>query len=88
MSTGDHSSDFELVKIGLGMAATGILGMFGWLGRRQIARIDEIERNYVTEDIHNDTVASLRREIADGNKATHQRLDKMLFIMAGGKRDD
>jgi len=82
----DGSSDFQLIKIGLGLVATGIMGFMGWMGKRQVKRIDDIEKNYVSKDDFNATTNSLRTEIHEGNKGTHERLDKMMMLLASKGR--
>lgn len=77
-------------------AAFAVVGAFWagakWLGTRFIdrhdkleARVDKLERDYVSRDEHNATIAALRREIAEGNKGTHDRLDKIMIILATSK---
>jgi hypothetical protein len=74
--------DIEFIKVGFGMIITGILGLMGWFGRRQIRRIDAMEENAIKKEDYNKTVESLRREIAEGNKSTHSRLDQLMLFLA------
>jgi len=83
----------ELVKdyvVGLGIF---ILSLFGWQMRRNQSRIDDLEKSAVPRTEFNDTVQSLRTRITDsertltdrinaGNRGTHERLDRMLEIIA------
>lgn len=64
-------------------------GVLGWMSRRQITRLDHFEGRVETlEKIivprmeFTDTVNGLRREIHDGNRETHSRLDKIIMMMA------
>ena len=70
-----------------------IFSLFGWQMKRNQTRIDSLEKTSVPREEFNDTVRSLRTKmdttattlttrIDDGNKATHQRLDRMLEVMA------
>lgn len=77
------------IKAAAGWVWALVLGLFGWLGQRQITRLDAIESSYVRRDEFDRTVAALRNEIATGNRETHQRLDKMLLLLAQqGQRTD
>lgn len=49
---------------------TIIAGVFAWFGKRQINRIDAIEKSHVDRSEYNQTIQSLRDEIKTGHKET------------------
>lgn len=40
----------------------GLLGVMGWLLKRHISRVDQIEENYVTREELNDAIEQMRNE--------------------------
>lgn len=66
-----------------------VLGLFGWLGKRHISRLDGIEAAYVPREVFDRTVTDLRAEIKQGNSETHRRLDELMMLLARqGQRAD
>lgn len=67
-------------------AATFLVAAMGWIIQRQIKRIDKIEENYVSKDMFNSSMESLRRDIQMGFERisnevrnTNSRIDAMLM---------
>lgn len=57
----------------IGLAA--LLGVMGWLFKRHISRVDQIEEDYVTREELNDTITQLReerREFRDDRTRMHE----------------
>lgn len=57
----------------LGWAAAAFVGIMGFFGKRQLNRIDSLEKNTVDKKEYNGTISSIRTEIREGHKET-QRL--------------
>lgn len=62
-----------------------VLGFMAWFGKRQMTRLDEIERNYVSTRTYNETMAALRNDFRQHAERverqvgeTHHRIDRML----------
>jgi len=62
--------------------AAALFGILGYQLRSNTKRIDEVEKTYVAREEFNDTVTSIRTEIKEGNRGTHERLDRVLERMA------
>ena len=71
------SDPFNLSKIFMWVAA-GFLALLTWLGKRHIARVDGIEKNYVSREEHNDTIKAMRTDMMSGFDRIHDRLDKLI----------
>lgn len=83
MSATPDATFWEMVKTYGVLLLTSLLGLFGWFGRRQVARIDALESaDYVPRQTFDETVARLRDEIRQGNRETHKRLDDLMMLMA------
>lgn len=64
------------------------MALLTWTGKRQIKRLDDLEQrmsNTVTIEQYNETLQSLRRDIAEGNRGTHERIDKLMIFLAEKK---
>ena len=57
--------------------AAALAGMIAWVTNRQVKRVDEIEKNYVSTAVLNNTVESLRGDI----KGIHKRLDNIIDLL-------
>lgn len=71
-------------------AMGALMSIFAWLGKRHIKRIDDLEAkisNTVSMDQYNGTLAALRSSIDDGNKGTHERIDKLMMFLADQNRN-
>ena len=53
---------------------TAIVAIIAWVSNRQIKRVDDIDKNYVSTEVLNNTVESLRNDI----KGIHSRLDNFI----------
>jgi hypothetical protein len=70
------------------MLFCGILGLSGWVAKRQINRIDTLEKNSISRREHNDTTKSFRQDVKDlhakiesGRSETTKRLDRIIELM-------
>lgn len=66
----------------------GVLGLFGWTVKRQIHRLDILEKNSISRKEHNDTTKSFRQDVKDlhakiesGQSETTARLDRIIERM-------
>ena len=62
------------------------MSLFAWVGKRQVKRIDDLETKVaqtVSVEQYNATLESLRRQIAEGNQGTHERIDMLMTTIVG-----
>lgn len=80
---GGYLKDFLL------FLAASYVGIVTWTFRRQIGRIDAMElshRDYITRQEFNDTLASLKAELRESDKATQARLDTVIDLLLRERR--
>ncbi len=66
-----------------------VITAFGWMFGRQVKRIDMLEESeFVSKNHFDETIESMRTTIANGDKGTHKRLDKLLLALSQGKVRD
>ena len=66
----DPTNDPAAASNLIGWLAAILVGIFGWLGKRQVSRIDRIEARSVDRKEYNQTIQSLREEIRGGHEKT------------------
>jgi len=59
-----------------------MLSFVVWVLRRHVTRLENVERDYLPRGEHDRVISSLRNEIRSGQQSTHDRLDKLLLLLA------
>lgn len=74
-----QSADIQTVALFvLGM----VMGAMSWFAKRQIARIDHLEKHTIKKAEYNDTLVELRTRIDKNSESTNKRLDAILLHLA------
>jgi two-component sensor histidine kinase len=69
--------------------AASYVAVVTWVFKRQISRIDAMElshRDYITRREFNETLASLKAELRESDKATQERLDTVINLLLQERR--
>lgn len=66
---------------------SGIITILGYLGIRQVGRIDALEKNSIDKNEYNETIAFLRKALNDHNEKILRSNEKVLDAINDSRRE-